>query len=263
MKPVSQPYADFTRRFSALLEEARRLPLGAAVPSQTPAPRPGAPRTVIFAPHPDDECLTGALPLRLQRELGHAVEVAAVTYGSRKDRQAPRAAELRAACGFLGWKVLDAEPAAALAAAKPALILLPHARDANGTHRKVHAQVLDALKSQGPAFRCLVAETEYWSTLEDPNLMVESSQTEAADLVAALSFHRGEVERNPYHVLLPCWLADGVRRGAELVGGQGDGSPAFAFATLYRVSRWNGASLERLPSRVLPSGADLSALFAA
>jgi hypothetical protein len=33
-------------------------------------------------------------------------------------------------------------------------------------------------------------------------------------------------------------MQDNVRRGAELVGGQGEAAPDYAFATLYRVGRW-------------------------
>jgi LmbE family N-acetylglucosaminyl deacetylase len=283
---VSHPYADFLRDFAQTLERARRLPLGGLASLPAPARRPDAPRTLIFAPHPDDECIVGALPLRLQRELGHAVGVVAVTAGSNAARRAPRLEELRGACGFLGWdgiapeggslseikpEARAADPAAwarcvaaiaeILKVEKPALILFPHARDANSTHQGVHLLLRDALKSLGPSFRCAVAETEYWSGAENPNLLIESSTAEVADLVAALSFHAGEVSRNPYHALLPCWMADNVRRGGELIGGQGGDVPNFLFATLYRFSLWNGASLAPAPSRVVASGGGLAALL--
>lgn len=284
---MSHPYAAFVRRFSALLKTASRLPRGGFAPVRTPSPKRGAPRVLILAPHPDDECIVGLLPLRLQRELGHSVGVVAVTAGSRPARRAPRRAELRGACGFLGWDVvafdagdLAVKPAvrrsapagwkraaAALARVlrdqKPAIVFVPHAGDANATHQGVHLLALDALRALGPKFRCAVVETEFWSTLADPNLMIEAAAAHAADLAAALSFHHGEVARNPYHALLPCWLADGVRRGAELVGGQGAAAPAFQFAALYRLGRWNGKSIRRAlgAGRVLPAGADLSALF--
>lgn len=258
---MSHPYEAFLRSFSTALEGARRLPLGGLAPLSAAPRRADAPRTLIFAPHPDDECIVGGLPLRLQRELGHAVGVVPVTAGSREDRRAPRLEELAGACGFLGWDVVP--PGEGLAAIvkreKPVLVLVPHARDANSTHRRVHVQVLAALKEAG--YRGLVAETEFWSTLEDPNLMVESSEREAADLVAALSFHVGEVSRNPYHALLPCFMADAVRRGGELVGAQGGKAPDFRFATLYRLSRFDGAALAPLPARSIAAGGGLAALF--
>jgi len=52
------------------------------------------------------------------------------------------------------------------------------------------------------------------------------------------------VKRNPYHLRMPAWMQDNVRRGAELVGGQGGPSPDFMFATLYRVRRWKNGRLE-------------------
>jgi len=65
-----------------------------------------------------------------------------------------------------------------------------------------------------------------------------------ADLLAALSFHVKEVRRNPYHLRMPAWLIDNVRRGAELVGGQGGAAPDFTFATLYRVRKWENGTIQ-------------------
>ena len=62
-------------------------------------------------------------------------------------------------------------------------------------------------------------------------------------MMAALSFHVGEVQRNPYHLLVPAWMQDNVRRGGELVGGQGGAAPDFTFATLYRLRRWDRGGL--------------------
>ena len=106
-------------------------------------------------------------------------------------------------------------------------------------------------------------EMEFWGAMDAPNLMVESTPEEVADLVAATSFHVGEVARNPYHALLPAWLAGSVRRGAELVGGQGGAAPEYAFATLYRVSRWRDGALEpAFPGGLqLPSGGGLAPLL--
>jgi N-acetylglucosamine malate deacetylase 1 len=266
MKPARAPYVDFVREFEALLERAASLPRGDAHPANVPAPKPGAPLALILAPHPDDECIVGALPLRLQRESGWRVGVVPVTLGSRRERRDARRAELEGACSFLGWKTLAAEDGLAeiLRRERPSLVLFPHSDDANSTHRRVAVQALEALRAAGPDFRCAVAETEFWSTISDPNLMVMVPADAAADLIAALSFHKGEIERNPYHVLLPCWLADGARRGAELVGGQGATAASGRFASLYRLSRWNGRALERAASgRVAPAGADLVALLAA
>jgi hypothetical protein len=58
--------------------------------------------------------------------------------------------------------------------------------------------------------------------------MIEVWAADVADLVAALSLHAGEVARNAFHLRLPAWMMDNVRRGAELVGGQGGTAPRFA-----------------------------------
>jgi hypothetical protein len=74
--------------------------------------------------------------------------------------------------------------------------------------------------------------------MTEPNLMAELSAADLAELVTATSFHVGEVQRNPYHLLMPAWMMDNVRRGTELVGGQGGVAPNFTFAALYRLRRW-------------------------
>jgi hypothetical protein len=63
-----------------------------------------------------------------------------------------------------------------------------------------------------------------------------------------LSFHAGEMRRNPFHLRMPAWLQDNVRRGAELVGGQGGAAPDFMFAVLYRVRQWKDKRVEKIYS---------------
>ena len=85
--------------------------------------------------------------------------------------------------------------------------------------------------------------------------MVESTTHEVADLLAALSYHKGELERNPFHIRMPSWMQDNVRRGGEVVGGQGGKAPDFNFATLYRISRWNGKEINPVwnKGKILPA----------
>jgi hypothetical protein len=92
--------------------------------------------------------------------------------------------------------------------------------------------------------------------------MVESSPEDVGHLMAALSFHAGEVRRNPYHLRLPAWMMDNVRRGGEVVGGQGGAAPAFTYATLYRASRWREGRLQPAyeSGRLLPASADPSVI---
>jgi LmbE family N-acetylglucosaminyl deacetylase len=235
---------------------------------------------LIFAPHPDDECLVGGLALRLQREAGLRVIDVAVTQGSNKARQGPRWAELSAACGYVGFELVGTRPGGLenvnlatrahdpeqwnrsvevisdiLARLRPAVVFVPHAADWNSTHIGTHYVVMDALARQPASFECAVVETEYWGAMATPNVMVELGVDHVADLTTALSFHVEEVRRNPYHVLFPGWLMDNVRRGGEIVGGQGRAAPDFTFATLYRWRRWAAGGLRD----VLDTGRTLAA----
>ncbi|MFZ0711635.1 MAG: PIG-L family deacetylase, partial [Terrimicrobiaceae bacterium] len=238
------------------------------------------------APHPDDEVIIGGLPLRLLRELKINVVNVAVTLGSRVDRQIERWQELANCCDYIGfglvatgdrgleglnpaarekdtrrWSLSVEAIARLLTEHRPSIVFFPHDDDWNKTHIGVHQLVVEALGSSGLA--CLTVETEFWGAMDAPNLMVESSAADVADLVAALSLHVGEVARNAYHLRLPAWMIDNVRRGAELVGGQGGAAPQFAFATLYRLRRWENGQFHNFfeGGRVLSSQDDLSKLF--
>ena len=77
-----------------------------------------------------------------------------------------------------------------------------------------------------------------WGFMNEPNLLVECNIKDVADLITALSFHRGEIERSPYHLRIATRLIDNVMRGAELVGGQGSQPPSILFAILYKLRYW-------------------------
>jgi len=239
----------------------------------------GAPKALIFSPHPDDECIVVGLALRLLREAKWNVINVAVTLGSKKERRVARLRELRNACASLGfglvvpkdggleritpesreqnrahWKAAVKIIAKILTEQRPRAIFLPHENDWHSVHIGTHLLVLDALKMLPAGFQCYVVETEFWGPMADPNLLVELGVDDVASLVAALACHAGEVRRNLYHVRLPAWMIDNVRRGAELVGGQGGASPDFAFGTVYRFQRWARGRLTRvqLKRRFLP-----------
>ena len=115
-----------------------------------------------------------------------------------------------------------------------------------------------------PSFECYLVETEFWGAMTDPNLMVEISGDDLADMMAATTFHIGEVSRNPYHLLLPAWMMDNVRRGSEVAGGQGGAAPDFAFAALYRLRKWSGGEARKLfaGGKQVPCSANVGDLFA-
>jgi LmbE family N-acetylglucosaminyl deacetylase len=267
------PYRDFVSSFARLVAGGKSLPLGQVPRPPRPEPAPDAPIALIFSPHPDDECIIGGLALRLMREAKIRVINVAVTHGSNKERQAGRLQELKNACDWLGFELEQTAPnglekiyaktrsgdpqhwsaavkaiAASLTKNQPRVIFVPHQLDWNSAHIGTHFLVMDALKTLPVSFETTVIETEFWGQMASPNLMVESSEPDVADLLAALSFHVEEVRRNPYHLRMPAWLMDNVRRGAELVGGQGGGAPDFMFATLYRARRWKNGGIEELYS---------------
>lgn len=221
---------------------------------------------MIFSPHPDDECIVGGLALRLLREAKWNVVNVAVTLGSKAGRRVARLRELKNACDFLGFDLVSANLAnvhpearqknrapwrkalramtKVLVRSRPRVIFIPHRSDGHPTHVGTHHLVLAALKTMPAGFPCHVVETEFWAPMTDPNLLVESSVTDVADLVAALACHAGEVRRNPYHARLPAWLMDNVRRGAERIGGPGGAAPEFTFATVYRLQKWRKGRLQ-------------------
>ena len=124
-------------------------------------------------------------------------------------------------------------------------MFFPHDADWNSSHIGTHHLVADALARQSPGFTCRVAETEFWGAMATPNLTVEFCPQDLGDMMAALSFHVGEVQRNPYR-LVPAWMQDNVRRGGELVGGGGGAAPDFTFATLYRLRRWADGGFQKI-----------------
>ena len=268
------PYYKFVSDIQERFVSGKTLPLGNHEPRSERSSfetNAQAPVALNFAPHPDDECVTGALPLRLLREAGMRVINIAVTLGSNPARQQERWKELLAACNWIGfglektapngleqinpktragnpahWKTAVQVIAGALERHQPRVIFFPHEHDANSTHIGAHLLVKDALKSMSEYFGCFVIETEFWAPMSSPNLMIESSAQDVAELVSALSFHVGEIQRNPFHLRLPAWMIDNVRRGAELAGAQGRAAPDFVFATLYRLSQWKNGGLKPL-----------------
>lgn len=270
--PISMnPYHKFVSDYIRLAAEGKQLPLGGITPTAPISFAADAPVALIFSPHPDDECIIGGLALRLMRESGMRVVNVAVTQGSNRERQAARWQELSNACHWLGFglestgprglerinpQTRQADPAHWQSAVKviagilvkyqPRAIFFPHDADWNSSHIGTHHLVMDALKTLSPDFGCFLVETEFWRPMAAPNVMVELSSADAGDLLAALSYHVGEVQRNPYHLRMPAWLQDNVRRGAEVVGGQGGAAPDFNLATLYKVHRWSAGRAENV-----------------
>ncbi len=283
------PYSTLVAAYASGLQSGKTLPLGGFAPISHPPVSSDAPKVLIFSPHPDDECIIGALPLRLRSESGWRVINVAVTQGSARARQAERLAELKGACHYLGFELVQTAPnglervhakcrdedpqhwqgmvlliAQLLESTQPRAIVFPHEHDWNETHIGVHCLVMDALAHVGHRVTTALIETEYWAPMLSPNLMVEVSEQTLTEQITGTSFHAGEVRRNPYHLLLPAWMQDNVRRGSELIAGKGSAALGFNFATLYRLRAWrDGAVVDAIAGhRSLGQSEDPAALFA-
>src|SRR4030095_6539871 len=179
------PYTQFVLEYARLVKEGQSLPLGGFDPAPRPILAPDAPKVLIFAPPPDDECIIGGLPLRLLREAKMNVINVAVTQGSKKERQAERYLELQKACHYLGFGLIQTAQggleriniktreqdrahwdksvgiiADILTRQRPHSIFFPHEHDWNSSHIGTHFLVMDALKSLDHDFTCYLAETE-------------------------------------------------------------------------------------------------------
>jgi LmbE family N-acetylglucosaminyl deacetylase len=279
-------YRQFVSEFERLLQKGKSLNPGKISKAPCRKIPASTPKVLIFSPHPDDECITSGLALRLLREARWNIINVAVTLGSDHARRVARLAELQAACRFLGFSLAlanweDIHPEARrknrapwreavntvaeiLAEQQPRVIFVPHENDCHPAHVGTHFLVFDALKMLPENFDCHIIETEFWGQMAEPNLLVEIGAKDLADLIAALTFHAGEVKRNSYHARLPAWMIDNVRRGAELVGGRGAKAPDFTFAAIYRLQKWRGGKLRKVFSggKFLSAAGNPAGLFA-
>ncbi|GIX50132.1 MAG: hypothetical protein KatS3mg132_326 [Limisphaera sp.] len=286
---MNTPHLDWIRKLERWWAEGATLPYGPFRPSPLSAPKPDAPRALFFAPHPDDESITGALAVRLLQEAGLRIINIAVTLGSRREQRPRRLAELRHACAYLGfelelptpegfenvtpetrrndpahWNAMTRRAAELIQQHRPSILFCPHDRDGHPTHIGTHHLVLDALRLVAPTWDCRLIETEFWAPMDDPNLLVEIPPELLARMMAATACHVGEVQRNPYHLRLPAWAMDNVRRGAERIGGFGTAAPDFLFGQLFRIRRFQQNEWWPTPTaqKLLPARVSAATLMA-
>lgn len=246
-------YIDFVRGYTELLNAAKNIPLGTYSPVTWPHIDPELPTAVIFSPHPDDEILAGApLALRFRKEGCRVINVA-MTLGRVHQRERRRA-ELEGACKHIGFELASFgtwgfESVSELLRGRPEwgahvksisrflqdefprVIIVHHARDWHPDHQGTALMVRDAIADA--RWTGFLFEAEYWREMEGPNMMLEVDPVDLSLMLEALSFHKGELERNPYHLRWPALLSNNVRR-SEIILGRGTAAPAFDFATLYR-----------------------------
>jgi LmbE family N-acetylglucosaminyl deacetylase len=198
---------------------------------------------MILSPHPDDESIVGSLALRLSHENNAHIVNVAVTVGSNKERQKARIKELNDACELLemecvfldeNWKKKEKELKSLIQKYQPQVIIAPHVKDFHPAHIKTGEllkKVMTSLKKE----TALIAWSEFWGQMAKPNLLIEVPLDIVELQMNALLKHVGEVSRNPYHLRLPAWMMDNVRRGSEVVGGKGSESTNMAFGVLYQL----------------------------
>jgi N-acetylglucosamine malate deacetylase 1 len=284
-------FEDYAHGFVQLRARGGALVAAAPDPTDFQPPAANAPVCMVFAPHPDDEAIFAALPLRLRHEDHWRIVNVPVTLGSRLDRRAARWQEMQNCCAQLGFEVASAtgkagqgleraqtehrhsDPAhwasnvqriaTLIKKHRPSAIVCPHAQDGHPVHIGTHWLVVDALRLLAPKQPVHLLLAEYWNTQMQPRLMVQASTAQVGHTLSALMHHTGEVARNPYHLTLPAWLMDGVRRGAERVGAPGSAAPPFDFAALYGWQLYKGGRLRKQNASVLASGQSAGALFTA
>ncbi len=262
-------FKEFVKDTAEVLRNSQDIPLGALEFPPVIPRGSDAPVGMIFSPHPDDECINGGLALRLFRESGFRIINVPITLGSDLERRAARRIELENACRYLGFGVMfpaengfeNITPKAReddrekwrfavskifdlINRLKPKVLFFPHANDRHPTHCATNLLVLDALQKMPNDFLCITAESEFWQAMEKPDCLIELSEEIVGDLVSALSFHVGEVSRNPYHLTFPSWLIDNVRRGSEIVGEAGSESQNFLFGVLHKISIFKDGALQ-------------------
>jgi LmbE family N-acetylglucosaminyl deacetylase len=273
--------------YLSLLKQPLVAPNVAGIPISTTLPKRDEERpcAVLLTPHPDDECLTGVLPLRLRREKNWQVINIGVTLGSNLSRRTERQKELSKACAVLGfdcalpeengfddihaqgredtelWDRKVGRIVEILEQLRPQAVFLPHEADWHATHVGTHLLGMDALARMPQDFACSVVQTEYWQPMTEPNTLIGAGKKDVVRLTSALACHAGEVERNAYDRRFPAYLIDAVRR-SEPVLGQGKQAPAMDFAELYKIGTWlRGKFIPSALNRVLGAESPLGDLF--
>ncbi|HEV2426357.1 MAG TPA: PIG-L family deacetylase [Terriglobia bacterium] len=289
---TDKEWLSYVERVTRAVDSGRSIALGPSAAPPLPLAiadrKPEGAKIVYCSPHPDDESLGGAFALRLRMEAGARVTNVAITLGSDLTQRDRRHRELSSACKVLGFElIIPVEPATGAASGfdhitvesrrensqaweaqvrvladifareQPEAIFMPHSDDFNDAHIGTHYLAFDALDqylSTRPRASVLVIETEFWHEMADPNLMVGIAAGQAAIQMTAATEHGGEMSRMPYHLLHPCRMMNNVRRGSEVVGGQGAGVQPFTFAELHRVSFRHGHERVETPveGRILP-----------
>jgi LmbE family N-acetylglucosaminyl deacetylase len=225
---------------------------------------------MILSPHPDDESITGSLALRLLQENNAHIVNVAVTIGSNKERQKQRVAELNEATSLLemeclylneDWEKKAQELTGLIEKYAPDLLIAPHSEDFHPVHIKTN-ELLKTVLGKLDHFTALVAWSEFWAPMSSPNLLLEVPVEILELQMRALEKHAGEIARNPYHLRLPAWMMDNVRRGSEIIGGKGTQGAQMPFGVLYKLELFGPKGFTTLDTpSVLEAENNLAQIF--
>ena len=211
MSSAYNQYLDFVKNFTKIHKQAASIPLGESSVHESRGK--SGPKVMIFSPHPDDECVVGALPLRMLQEIDANIINVAVTLGSNLKRKSGRLEELKKACNTLDFELLipcdgaldGVNPTTKesnlelwaknvdtikeiLARELPEHLFFPHDNDFNSTHIGVNYLMMDAIakvQENNPDWTPIIFETEFWHMMENPNLMIAISEEDEAKLIFA------------------------------------------------------------------------------
>ena len=194
----------------------------------------------------------GGYALRMRQEWGATVSVLPFSYGSALDRRSERKQELEKALAILDFELFDPrklsggmpqyerlaldEAFDGLVQFAPQVVITPHADDGHPTHIETHQVIRECLVrylKTHPQEKILWVQSEFWRDMKGPNVLIPYSAEQVSLLGQALMAHQGEVARNPYHLRLPAWLMDQVRKGSELVAGFGSSAAQIPFGQIY------------------------------
>lgn len=177
------------------------------------------PAVLHLSPHPDDELIGAPATLMALRDAGWRVVNLACGLGGPEQRDR-REAELRQACGRAGFELLLGRTVGeAIDEVEPAIVVSPGPRDRHPRHELVASAARRALEErQGEARWWTWA---LWGALAQPNLGTAFTAARLEEILAALSAHRGELQRNDYRRLVRARAEANACLAPELLFGFG------------------------------------------
>jgi len=201
-----------------------------------------SPVVLHVSPHPDDELIGAPATLMALRDAGWRVVNLAWGLGGEEASRPIRRAELEEACRRAGFELrLPADLASASGPARrdevqtligelaPEVVVSPGPEDRHPTHLEVAAAVAAARPRRW-------WQWALWGSLPEPTLAVGFDEARLGEILAALSAHRSQLERNDFRRLVHGRAEAAAVLAPELIGGFGAAGTAPPYAEL--LSEW-------------------------